>query len=186
MERCHQCKKNDSTIHTQIDGESISLCLDCYNAILAEELGVELLDQVKEVTFRDHAGVLRYFSIVQRVDPAGLFIEAEEKNGYGYTFAIHGELDEDQVALFERLMEKVKQGLDVSYIEEKAFPNGQSYHSLKDDRFFGQIEMGENGGPVIVIDGKPYTWDEVGKMMESYEGFQLKMEIYDPTDDIES
>lgn len=39
--------------------------------------------------------------------------------------------------------------------------------------------------PVSVIDGKTYSWNEVRKMLMSNEGFQIRMEIFDMTDDLE-
>nr|WP_017378569.1 hypothetical protein [Paenisporosarcina sp. TG-14] len=37
----------------------------------------------------------------------------------------------------------------------------------------------------MVVDGKSYTWDEIGKMVMAYEGFQIKLETLDPSDEIE-
>ncbi|WP_243840641.1 DUF7713 domain-containing protein [Paenisporosarcina antarctica] len=39
--------------------------------------------------------------------------------------------------------------------------------------------------PKLVVDGKSYTWDEIGKMLMAYEGFQIKLETLDPSDEIE-
>ncbi|CEG22039.1 hypothetical protein BN1080_00959 [Planococcus massiliensis] len=38
--------------------------------------------------------------------------------------------------------------------------------------------------PLVVIDGTTYTWEEVGKMLMHYEGFQLKLEMVDSYDEI--
>jgi hypothetical protein len=35
----------------------------------------------------------------------------------------------------------------------------------------------------IIIDGKPFTWGKVGKMLMAYEGFQIKLKMFDVTDD---
>ena len=55
------------------------------------------------------------------------------------------------------------------------------------DQFSGLIEYDEasEGSPLIIIDGKPFTWEEVGKMLMAYEGFQIKLKIYEFSDDIE-
>ena len=50
----------------------------------------------------------------------------------------------------------------------------------------GQIEWDdeENGRvPRLVVDGKGYSWDELGRMLMSFEGFRLKMEVYDKSED---
>jgi hypothetical protein len=33
--------------------------------------------------------------------------------------------------------------------------------------------------------GKPFTWEEFGRMLMTYEGFQFKLKMYDVTDDVE-
>ncbi|WP_179886470.1 hypothetical protein [Bacillus sp. es.034] len=38
---------------------------------------------------------------------------------------------------------------------------------------------------VIVIDGKPYTWEQLGEIVSSFEGFQIQMKFFDMTDDVE-
>ena len=37
--------------------------------------------------------------------------------------------------------------------------------------------------PLLIIDGKKVTWEEFGRMMMSYEGWQMKMEIYDRSEE---
>lgn len=37
--------------------------------------------------------------------------------------------------------------------------------------------------PVIVIDGREFTWEEFGRLLLSFEGWQFCMEIIDPTDE---
>jgi hypothetical protein len=51
--------------------------------------------------------------------------------------------------------------------------------------FFYNLEYDEtsDGTPLIIIDGKPFTWEEVGKMLMAYEGFQIKLKMFDVTDD---
>jgi lipocalin len=74
-----------------------------------------------------------------------------------------------------------------TFIQEGKFPNGQRHYSLKKDRLVGIVESNreEDGTPVLIVDGKAYTWEEIGKMLMSYEGFQLKVEAVDIFDEIE-
>ena len=51
-----------------------------------------------------------------------------------------------------------------------------------DQRFVGRIEWDpETNGwlPLIVIDGKPFTWEQVGRMLMTFEGFTLDARIED-------
>ena len=112
---------------------------------------------------------------------------AEELKSCGYQFAVHGELECDQGQLFLQLIDNAKRAMMETFIQEGQFPNGQRYHVLKKDRLVGIVESSkeEDGTPVLVVDGKPYTWEEIGKMLMSYEGFQLKVEAVDISDEIE-
>lgn len=163
-----------------------SLCIDCYNHMLSVELGIEIENKVEELTVKDSEGIKRTFLIEQKLDPMGIFIRAEENVAYGYEFAVHGELYCDQNELLQKLINKIKQGVGVSYIEERAFPNGQMYHSMVHNQLVGRVDSsGLHELPVIVVDGKPYTWEQIGKMMNTYEGFQFELKIRDLFDDID-
>lgn len=43
---------------------------------------------------------------------------------------------------------------------------------------------GETGMPVVVIDGRNISWDEFGRMVATYTGFQFKLELHDLSDEI--
>lgn len=50
------------------------------------------------------------------------------------------------------------------------------------DKFDGKIDYDRNTEeevPLIVVDGKEYTWKEFGEMLMTYEGFKFKLEIYE-------
>ena len=38
--------------------------------------------------------------------------------------------------------------------------------------------------PVVVIDGRNISWDELGRMVATYMGFQFKLELHDFSDEI--
>ena len=37
--------------------------------------------------------------------------------------------------------------------------------------------------PLLIIDGKPVTWEELGRMVSPYEGFRFKLEIFDRSEE---
>jgi len=37
----------------------------------------------------------------------------------------------------------------------------------------------------VIIDGKPYTWQDLEKNISSHEGFRIRIEFYDSTDLVE-
>ena len=36
---------------------------------------------------------------------------------------------------------------------------------------------------MLVTDGKSISWEQLGQMLMSYEGFSFKLEVYDPTEE---
>jgi hypothetical protein len=39
--------------------------------------------------------------------------------------------------------------------------------------------------PLVIIDGKPFTWSQLGQMVSTFEGFQIQVKMFDMTDDME-
>jgi hypothetical protein len=38
--------------------------------------------------------------------------------------------------------------------------------------------------PLLVIDGREITWEEFGRMLMTFEGFQFKLEICDRSEEV--
>jgi hypothetical protein len=38
--------------------------------------------------------------------------------------------------------------------------------------------------PLLIIDGKEITWNEFGRMLMSFEGWQFKMEVADKSEEL--
>ncbi|TYS17733.1 hypothetical protein FZC78_07690 [Rossellomorea vietnamensis] len=186
MAGCDQCKKGNAKIHLKMDEgvPNLVLCSDCYNEVMAEELGVsyeELL--IKSFEMEDSLGEVHQFDVDQRVFPNGTFLEARERKEHGYFFAIYDEIGVSAAELLQKLMEKVKSGLSQKYIEENDL-GGVSQPVLAGDEVWGRIEYDEkgNGVPLVVVDGKPYKWSEFGKLISANEGFQFVLKIHEFTD----
>jgi hypothetical protein len=92
----------------------------------------------------------------------------------------------DQDYLFYKLKAKIKYTLSKSYLKSSTTPDGRKETVLKNDEVVGRFEYDEHNDRIhkVVIDGKAFTWDELGRMLNGYEGFQFKLEIYDITDDV--
>jgi hypothetical protein len=187
MNKCERCGSSKPTISLQMEEDSMYLCSNCYNDIMSEELEVELQQLAETFSLKDDQGISRTFYVDRRIHPNGIYLEAMENIEFGYKFAVHGELNADQGELLNNLIDKVRKGIGKQQVARKAFPSGQEYHSIINDQVSGLIEYDEtsDGTPLIIIDGKPFTWEEIGKMLMTYEGFQIKFQMYDITDDVE-
>ncbi|AIY06276.1 hypothetical protein Plano_2311 [Planococcus sp. PAMC 21323] len=187
MSLCDRCEKKDAYIHWNSTIKSERLCLSCYNLMLTDMLSVEATSYPDGVTIQDGEGEPHHFRLRKTLDPIGVIMEAEELVDGGYQFTVHGELDVDQGQLFLELIAKAERGMAEIYIQKGEFPNGQHFHSLINDRLVGRIEsdLSDDQIPLVAVDGKSYTWNEVGKMLMSYEGFQVKLEMIDRFEEIE-
>lgn len=187
MSTCTHCNNNEAMVVLQKDGEQLEFCPFCYNTFMSQELGTQNEIETDSFMIVDSNNVNIEFEVNHLIHPMGHRLEASERKENGYKFAVHGELDCDQNKLLDKLVEKVKRGIRVTYIKEDSFPDGQRFKTIPDDRVIGNIEYDADSRstPLVVIDGKPYKWEELGEMLTTYEGFQFDLKIYDDTDDIE-
>ncbi|WP_404459777.1 hypothetical protein [Sutcliffiella horikoshii] len=128
-------------------------------------MGINLDDMPEKFSVYDHSGTRRNFTNQQRLYPNGIFLEAVEDVEFGFQFAVHDELDCNQTALFQQLVDKVKSGVSRKYIKQGVFPNGHTYHTITEDEVVGYVDHDEMRQPLpmIVIDGKPYTWEHLAR-----------------------
>ncbi|ANU10137.1 hypothetical protein A1A1_12227 [Planococcus antarcticus DSM 14505] len=183
MSKCQDCLQNEVFVHF---GEE-KLCLNCYNGRMAKRFGVVATSYPEGVAIRDGLGEVHHFQLRKRLDPIGIFMEAEELKSAGHDFKVQGDLYCDQGELLLQLIAKAERGMGERYVERGTFPNGQLYDSIKNQRLAGRVECNptDEGVPLLVVDGKSYTWEEIGKMLMACEGFQVKLEIIDPYKEVE-
>ncbi|WP_019415076.1 hypothetical protein [Paenisporosarcina sp. TG20] len=182
MAECQLCGNTDAYIHFGTE----LLCLDCFNEKMVKKLGVRVTSYPEGVMIRDGQGKVHRLRLRKRLDPIGFIMEAKAEETDGYEFVVHGALDVDQEELFLQLIAKAERGMAELYVDQGHFPNGQSYNTMKNDRLAGRIayDPDEDVVPKLVVDGKSYTWNEIGKMLMAYEGFQIKLETLDSSDEI--
>lgn len=188
MALCQRCGSENTYIHLSKDSETEALCLGCYNILMTAEHGVEAESYPEGMTLRDGQGNAHHFQIRKRLDPLHIFMEAVEMKPGGYDFKVVGDLYSDQGALFLQLIAKAERGMAETYVQEGTFPSGQRYNSIRSGRLAGRVEWDsatDGELPLLAVDGRSYTWDEIGRMLMSYEGFQVKLEMLDPFEEIE-
>jgi len=90
-----------------------------------------------------------------------------------------GPLEGDVLAIFGQLFERIRSGLSQKHLEKAK--HGMLISDSNVVR--GRIEWDDDTGgeiPLLIIDGKPITWEQLGRMLMTYEGFNFKLEIFDP------
>lgn len=191
--KCESCGKKVSdfdSVSLGRDGEYSVLCYACFNRWAADRMGVDFEHpEFDAATFQDSRGASHEFRFRATLVATGLLIEAleitNEQTG-GYEFAVLGQHEDDPLELFGRLYERIRRRLAQQHLEQE----DDGPRIGKDWIVRGMITWGEESHrgrhlPGLVIDGRSVTWEEVGSMLASFEGFQFKLEIRDRTDEME-
>lgn len=192
-ESCENCGESTYGMVTLTNetGQARHLCNSCHNEEMANLLGIDNFDDYqKNYQAKDISGKLRTFYIQKKLFPLGVkWIAYETRNGKvleeGYQFLIYAELEENPRFSLQRLLNKINKGLSVKYIKQKRF-EGQVMYTLPLDKLVGRIEWDDdfNGQiPKIIVDGNAYTWQQIGRMLMGYEGWNLKLEISEEGED---
>jgi hypothetical protein len=136
------------------------------------------------VTLKDSDGKPHEFHFTTRLLPNGISIQAleiQKGSPRGYQFQVMGPPEGDVLAIFGQLFERIRNGLSQKHLEKTK--HGMLITDSNVVR--GRIEWDDDTGgeiPLLIIDGKPITWEQLGRMLMTYEGFNFKLEIFDPSE----
>jgi hypothetical protein len=191
MNLCDICKKNQVDIHVGTPlGENRHLCWECNNNLAAGYLGInDTPFQNGIYEYNGIRGKKHTFWINRIIHPVGIGYEADEimvDQSPGFKVAVMDKLECDQAALFAKLEAKIKKTIFKRYLKISKDSYFGKRTIIKNDEIVGRFDYDESNdsNPMVVIDGKAISWDELGKMLTTYEGFQFALKIYDMTDDI--
>ena len=190
--KCEGCGETvppyDIVHYGSIDQGYRKLCSRCFNAAVAETSGVEGFEnfRLEPIEMLDCAGVSHQFHF--RTHLLGNFVsleafELQEGNPTGYRFQQIGDPEEDMFGLLGRLIKKMRSALSIKHIKEI---HGHGLQ-IADDTVRGRIESNDSDfdrDPVIVVDGQEISWEDFGRMLMSFEGWQFKLEIFDRSDEV--
>ena len=180
-----------STVYLSSQGKQTLVCMKCYNQEISNYTGFDFEHvEFEPVMIKDADGEDHKFHFVVRHLGDRFTIETFEiKDGHpgGYEFSIIDNIQEEPHNLFQKLIVRMRRALDRSHITwDETTRNWQITDS---DLVRGRIDSGlDSDGharmPLIIIDGKEITWNEFGKMLTTYEGFNFKLEIFDRSDEM--
>jgi len=159
------------------------LCMACTNSEIAKHAGVAFKHpEYLPMTLTDIEGVEHTFHFNTRFLGDRVAISALEiKNGEhrGYESEVIGDdPEEDTLDLFRRLFDRMQRSLLRRHLGTDEYGLHIAEPNIIRARISYDQENPDNG-PLLVIDGKEVPWDEFGRMLMTFEGFQFKMEIYD-------
>ena len=182
MRTCALCGKSIESHETITVVDAGDRCYPCFNREMAEELGIDFDDTpLQPIVLADADGVPHTFGIRSMLAATGHELVAEESprpDRGGYRFAVLGDVHADSWDLFQRLYEKMRREMALRHVERTT----HGWQVGREQCLVGRIEWdtGTSGRlPLLVIDGRPFTWEEFGRMLMTFEGFTLHARIED-------
>ena len=166
-----------------------ALCTSCFNAEVASTLGLEHFEHVRlePVVMADCAGEQHEFQFRIRLLRDVMTLEAFElKAGVpgGYQFEMLGEPNDHPLPLLGKLIERMRRSLSVRYLA-----GDEDGDHIVDQTVCGRTDWDESGDgrtPLLVIDGREVSWDEFGRMLMSFEGWQFRLTIRDRSEEVQA
>jgi hypothetical protein len=189
---CESCgvapRPFDSVLYGSYGGPSRLLCGRCFNLETARRGGLADFEHIEfePLTMSDVHGREHVFQLRTRLFAAGVAIDAiefTEHDSEGYRFKVIGHEEGDLLELRARLVTKMRRGLANSHLEEGAHGLQISDRGIIRARIESEPES-KADMPVVVIDGRNVSWNEFGRMVATYMGFQFKLELHDLSDEI--
>lgn len=186
-ERCGTLVPSYDTVHYGDGSKTETLCMACFNRAAGEAMGIEVdKARFEPVTLLDCDRRPHVLHVRRRLCATGQVVEAFEViDGApgGYQFGILGEADGDPMELFAQLYERMRRGLARQHVVDDEYGTHLALSGPVRGHIDSDYGRDPEPLPVIVIDGREFTWEEFGRMLLSFEGWQFRLEIIDRTDE---
>jgi len=181
--RCGLCAKILRSYDSISVAEIGERCYRCFNEELAERLGVDFDNTpIAPIAVTDVDGVRHRFEIRSLLVATGHAMSAHEVGTRdargGYRFEILGDFEADAHDLASLLHVRILEGLSVRHVQETE----HGWQLTKARQLRGVIEWDpetEGALPLLIVDGRSFTWDQIGRMLMTFEGFSLNATIED-------
>ena len=188
-EACRQPTIAGDTVHYgSEDGGYRQLCGRCFNEAVARRLGLQDFEHpaFEPVRMVDARGVEHEFRFRTWLTGTGLAIDAfelREGSPSGYRFQVIGNHHDDALGLLGRLIGKMRRALALTHLDD-------SERGLEVNEGLvlrGTVDsdpVQDHRVPMGVIDGREISWDELGRMVATFEGWQFKLEFRDRSEEV--
>ncbi|MCB1908196.1 MAG: hypothetical protein KDH15_12570 [Rhodocyclaceae bacterium] len=188
--RCEACGERVPSHEVISCGDAVGgyrdLCGQCFNAEVARLTGHDTFEdfRIEPVRLVDCAGETHEFHFRTRLLGHIVTIDAFELlNGSpsGYQCEIAGDPEDDLLGLLGRLVDKLRRMLSVKHITwENHDPQ------IAEQTVRGRIQWDDSAAghtPLLTIDGREVSWEQFSRMLMTFEGWQFRLQIFDPTDE---
>lgn len=165
-----------------------ALCNCCFNAEVASTLGLENFENIllRPVVMTDCAGEKHEFHFRMRLLGSTAALDAFElTEGVpgGYQFQILAAAEDEPLSLLGRLIERMRRSLAVKYLVSSDLGAQIAGFAACGHIDWDPSEDGRT--PLLVIDGQNVSWNEFGRMLMSFEGWQFRLTICDRSEDMQ-
>lgn len=184
---CGEARPSYDIIHVgNADMKYRMLCSQCFNAEIAERNGIDDFENIRfePIEIADCAGIKHEFHFQTRLLGDIVALDSFEVSAgvpSGYEFQLIGSPDEDMFGLLGRMIQKIRRTVSVKHLEDGDYGLQISGDSVK-----GWIDSDQSGigrAPLLMIDGREVSWDEFGRMLMTFEGWQFKLDIIEPDEE---
>ncbi len=190
--RCHTCGRAiagfESVHYGSIDVGYRDLCNRCVNPAVAAAGAIAVSPvHCDPRAMPDAAGKTHrfHFEVRLRGDRVGLeAFELVEGAPGGYQFQVLGDAEQDLFELMGHMVPRIRRLLAQQHL--KTEPHMPGLH-IADFLVRGRITWDDNEDgrlPMLVIDGREISWEQFGRMVMGFEGWQFKFEIRDRSEEI--
>jgi len=188
--RCEGCGEltpgHDITSYGSMDRGHQQLCSRCFNTEIARLHGLEGFEDIRfePIGLVDCAGETHQFHFRTRLLGHIVVLDAFElRDGCpsGYQCELVADPEDDLLGLLGRLVEKLRRMLSVRHLTDEGHEPEIAAQTVR-----GRIDWDDSAlqrAPLLVIDGREISWDEFGRMLMAFEGWQFKLEIVDRSDE---
>ncbi len=189
---CDACRQqaadHDVVNYGSMEAGYQRLCGRCFNEAAASRLGLPDFDHVdfEPVRLVDARGVEHEFHFRTQLLGPGVAIDAfelREGSPAGFSFQVIGDPDDEPLVLLGQLIEKMRRVLALTHLEDTEYgPQVNDRLTLR-----GTVSSDPEEDlrvPMLIIDGREITWDQFGRMVAAFEGWQFKLEFRDRSEEV--
>ena len=189
--RCDSCQQaiavGDHVTYGSSETGYRELCGRCFNEEVARANGLDFQHvQFDPVEMLDAAGQRHEFHFRVRLLGDRVILESFELRAGepgGYQFQALGGAEADLFGLLGQLIKRMRRALLVRHLQEEE-PFGLI---IANSLVRGRINCDpreHSRVPMLVIDGREVTWEQFGRMLMTFEGWQFKLEIHDSSEEV--